>query len=98
MPVELFQILTDDAVKVSGAPGLQLQPALIWLWPNSVNPVTLAQGLAWEGVAGSVSFWDDCQIQTSPRVGLGFLVWGILLNSTKTSYLMLEAPRMLTQT
>lgn len=33
--------------------------------------VTLAQGLAWEGVAGSVSFWGDCQIQTSPSGEVG---------------------------
>lgn len=77
-----------------GAPGLRLQPALIWLWPNSVSPITLAQGLAWEGVAGSVSFWGDCQVQTSRRVGLGFLVWGILPNSTKASYFMSKAPEL----
>lgn len=60
----------------------------------SVSPTTLAQGLAWENVAGSVSFRGDCQVQTSPTVGLGILVWGSLPNSTKVSCFMPTAPEL----
>lgn len=60
----------------------------------SVSPITPAQGLSWENVAGSVSFWGDCQVQTSPREGLGFLVWGSLPNSTKASCFMPKAPEL----
>lgn len=45
-------------------------------YSQTCSPMTLAQGLAWEDVAGSVS-WGECQVQTPSGVRLGFLVWGV---------------------
>lgn len=74
----------------AGAPGLQLQSVSIWLWPNSVSPNTLAQGLAWEDETGSVSFWGDCQVQNSPRLGWGSWFGGVSTTAPKPAALCLK--------
>lgn len=75
-------------------PGLRLQPALIGLWPNSQSSYP-GPGPGMGECSRLCFLLGDCQVQTSPRVGLGFLVSGSLPN-TKASCFMPNAPELRT--